>query len=496
MDLVLLLVTIIFLLVIFIWFQRPDPNLPPCPSRPLPIVGHIFVLQEDSRAQFKKWRHQLGDLFSIYMGRKLAVVVSSYELLKEILVKKGDGCLNRPDMFVDIATGIPKKGVIASPVEEWREQRAVTISILRAFGMGKNILAEKIKEEAKCYTDVLADLQGKPTDIRMVTNLSMCNIVCSVIIGERFQYDDKVIQDLMITLNLIIADFNPSSLVTFIPVLKYVPGDLFRTKRIQSSARKVMDLFVNKFVRSKANEKSDDGEQDNFVATYMREWKQKIKSNEPTTMNEDHLSKIIWDLFNAGTETTATTVIWCVLYAITHPEVQDKIYAEIVAEIGTERPPSIQDKPKLVYLNAFIMESQRLASIAALAIAHECNTDITIRNYTLPKGTIIIPNIDSVSYDEKIWGENVHTLKPERFIDDNGKLKNPEEFIPFGIGKRVCLGEGWAKMILFLYLSTIFQRFQVLPSNSASPPTLDYVFGLDVHPTHFEARFVNRNMDN
>lgn len=393
-------------------------------------------------------------------------------------------------VFTFQATGIPTKGVIMNSGHEWKEQRSVTISILKNFGMGKNLLAEKIQEEAQCYMDVLAGLGGKPTNLRIITNLSTSNIVCSVVVGNRFEYDDEYFQDLMATLDSIVEDLTVSNIVAFIPILKYVPGDPFKAKRITVSTKKVMNLFVKKFLQM------GDQREDTFISAYLRERDRRLQAGESTTMSEDNLAKIIWDLFNAGTETAATTILWSILYVLNYPEVQEKIFAEIEREVGTEKLPSVQDRPKLVYLNAFIMETQRLASISAISFARVCTADITLGNYTLPKGSIVIANHDSVAHDEKIWGDNVDKLVPERFIDENGKLKTPEEFIPFGLGKRACPGEGWAKMVLFLYLSAMFQRFKFLPPEPGSPPPVAYYYGIDVCPLPYEVRVVDRRTEN
>ncbi|CAG5115335.1 unnamed protein product [Candidula unifasciata] len=483
MDLLLVLVTLVLVLLIYFGLQRHDPRLPPCPSRPLPIIGHLLVLQPDSRAQFTKWRQEFGDLFSFYMGRQLNVVVSGHANIKELLLKKGDDCLDRPQMFFD------EKGVIMSAGPEWKEQRAVMLSILKDIGMGKNLLAEKIQEEIQNYTEVLAGLGGQPTNLRVITNLSTSNIVCSVAVGFRFEYDDADFREMMTTLDHIVEDLSISNMITYFPLLKYIPGDIFRANRIQSSIKKVMNLIINKFLQSGGESP------DTLISAYMKECQRRRQAGETTTMSEDNLAKIIWDLFNAGTETAATTILWCILYSLNYPGAQQKIYDEIEREVGSERLPSMHDKNKLVYLNAFIMESQRLSSITALSLPRMCTSDISIAGYTLPKGAAVHANLDSISYDEKIWGDNVNVLVPERFIDENGKLKVPEEFIPFGIGKRACPGESWAKTLLFLYLAAMFQRFKFLSPTDGSPPPTDYVFGIDVCPVPYEVRVIDRRAE-
>ncbi|KAK0061484.1 cytochrome P450 2J1 [Biomphalaria pfeifferi] len=186
-------------------------------------------------------------------------------------------------------------------------------------------------------------------------------------------------------------------------------------------------------------------------------------------MDERNLLRSVFDLFIAGTETTSTTICWFVLYMLNYPQVQKKIFDEIEAHIGTERVPSIQDRPKLVYLSAAIKETQRLSSITPQSVMRFCSKTHTIRNYTIPEGSLIAPNLDSVLLDKKIWGSDADVFNPDRFIDTNGQLKKPEEFIPYGVGRRVCLGESMAKTELFLYLSSLIQRFLLLPVHPDQP---------------------------
>ncbi|CAG5115331.1 unnamed protein product [Candidula unifasciata] len=491
MELTTWIVALLVFLVIYLWLQRPDPRLPPSPVRPLPVVGHLFSMARDTRPQFREWRKQCGDIYSLYMGQYLVVVLNGYDLIKEALVKKADAFSGRPQFFVDTATTLGGKGVIFSNGTLWKEQRSVSLSILRAFGMGKNILAEKIQEEVGCYMDALADLKGKPTDIRIITNISTSNIICSLLLGQRFDYDDTKFQDLIHKLGTLVEEQEMVSAINFLPWLEKLPGDFFKAKKISRSCIAIIDM-LNSVLKEKKRNVNDSNDVCNLIDAYLIERNKKIQAGLSTTLDDQNLLKIMFDLFGAGTETTSTTIYWCLLYMLNYPEVQEKVSDEIKYKVGTDRVPTIQDKTQLNYLNAVIMETQRLASIVPLSLTHMCSEEVTLKDYTLPKGTWIIPNLDSVLHEKATWGEDAMSFRPERFIDNDGKLKNPEQFIPFSIGRRACLGESLAKMELFLFLSNMFQRFQFLPPNPYGVPPLAYKTSAVVIPQAYAVRVVDR----
>lgn len=387
--------------------------------------------------------------------------------------------------------GMGGKGVIFSNGANWKEQRSVEMSILRTFGMGKNLLAEKVQTEVDCYIKYLASLNGKPSNIRIMTNISMSNLICSILIGHRFEYDDTYFQDLMHKLTALVSDLQNTSIVNFFFWLKYLPGDLFLAKRIETNMRAIMTLLM-KFIEEKRHQVDDANDVCNLIDAYMIERNKKVQSGASTSLDDQNLLKIMMDLFGAGTETTSTTIYWCVLYLLKHPDVQDKVYLEIKDKVGTDRAPNMQDKGQLTYLNAVIMESQRLASIVPLSLTHICSEEVTLKGYTIPKGTYILPNLDTVLHDKATWGEDAMSFRPERFIDENGKLQIPDQFIPFGIGRRVCLGEAIAKMELFLFLSTMFQRFHFVPAVPCSGQQIDCDCGLIIAPKPYEVMAIER----
>ncbi|CAB3398649.1 unnamed protein product [Caenorhabditis bovis] len=117
-------------------------------------------------------------------------------------------------------------------------------------------------------------------------------------------------------------------------------------------------------------------------------------------------------------------------------------------------------------------------------LLHRTTRDTVIRGFPIKKGTGVIAQISAVMLDENVFLDPF-TFNPDRFIE-NGKLKRIDELIPFSIGKRQCLGEGLARMELFLFLANIFNQFKIFPS-SQGIPNLDKSADASVKPRVFKA---------
>ncbi len=158
------------------------------------------------------------------------------------------------------------------------------------------------------------------------------------------------------------------------------------------------------------------------------------KHDKPLLLTERQLNQIIQDLFTAGTESNSTTMKWALIYMLHHPDIQTKVQKEIAEVIGAHRMPSMKDKTSMPYTEACILELQRMADIAPLAVPHVVTEDIVFRGYNIPKDTAVFPFLHGVHRDPKVWKEPF-TFNPEHFLDDNGSVCNREKIIPFGMGK-------------------------------------------------------------
>ncbi|KAJ8780353.1 hypothetical protein J1605_011617 [Eschrichtius robustus] len=134
-----------------------------------------------------------------------------------------------------------------------------------------------------------------------------------------------------------------------------------------------------------------------------------------------------------------------------NPDIQEKVHEEIERVIGGDRAPSLTDKARMPYTEATIMEVQRLSVVVPLSIPH-MTSEKTGKSRAFLLGTPLRearPLHPEDLRDPAIW-EKPNDFYPNRFLDDQGQLIKKETFIPFGIGKRVCMGEQLAKMELFL----------------------------------------------
>ncbi|GFO42262.1 cytochrome p450 2u1 [Plakobranchus ocellatus] len=418
-----------YLIKSIFWPSYPA-NIPPFPEKPYPIIGHLPYLAKRQREKFQEWRKTTGDIYSLYFGSNLVIIINGYKLMKEAFVKNADLLSSRPPRpEVDDS----HLGVTFANGPLWKEQRSISISILKSFGMGKASLANKINEEVSVYLDTLTALDGKPSDVSVLTSVSISNIICSIIVGKRFDYGDPFFISFLDCFKKMVRAAEATSPVMIWPWLRFIPGNFLNSKTRNICFQKVLTDFCDRFIELSEKQRNEDAPE-TFITSYLREMERLQKQGKETTLSKKSLRLLLLQLFLNGTDTTATTVMWFIAFMLQHPHIQKKMHDEISEIVGRDRMPDIQDRPKLPFSNAVIMETQRLGSIAAINMPRCTSGEVTIQGYTIPANTSVFPSMDSVLLDEDTW-EEPHKFKPERFLDSNGHLTKPEAFIPFSFGE-------------------------------------------------------------
>ncbi|KAM4690412.1 cytochrome P450 2B19-like [Rhinophrynus dorsalis] len=186
--------------------------------------------------------------------------------------------------------------------------------------------------------------------------------------------------------------------------------------------------------------------------------------------SQENLVISVFNLFVAGTETTANTLQFCLLVMIKYPHIQDRIQKEIDTVIGPHRLPGVADRVKMPYTNAVVHEIQRFLDLVPMSLPHQVTQDTFFRGFTIPKGTTIFPILGSVLSDPNHW-ETPDEFNPGHFLNEKGEFCTRLAFIPFSAGKRICPGEGLARMEIFLFLIAVLQKFTF--KAEAQPDTIN-----------------------
>ncbi|XP_037080315.1 cytochrome P450 2D4-like [Pollicipes pollicipes] len=122
------------------------------------------------------------------------------------------------------------------------------------------------------------------------------------------------------------------------------------------------------------------------------------------------------------------------------------------------RLPSLSDRSRLPYVEAVLLETQRLADITPLLVMHQSLAPVDVGRHRLPAGVQVIANVHSVHHSERLFPEPLQ-FRPERFLDADGKFQPDKNVMPFSVGKRQCVGESMARAELFLFVTCFMQKF-------------------------------------
>ncbi|XP_044926954.1 cytochrome P450 2K6-like [Mustela putorius furo] len=199
------------------------------------------------------------------------------------------------------------------------------------------------------------------------------------------------------------------------------------------------------------------------------------KGTSTAYFSDENLVALVSNLFVAGTETTASTLRWALLLMLRYPEVQKNVCDEITKVVGSAQP-RIAHRTQMPYTDAVIHEVQRFANILPTSLPHATTTDVMFKNYYIPKSTEVITLLTSVLRGQTQW-EKPDTFNPEHFLTSTGKFVKKDAFMPFSAGRRMCAGESLAKMELFLFFTSLMQKFTFLPP----PPGVSHL-DLDLTP--------------
>ncbi|XP_059659142.1 desmethyl-deoxy-podophyllotoxin synthase-like [Cornus florida] len=274
--------------------------------------------------------------------------------------------------------------------------------------------------------------------------------------------------------------FGLPDLFPSVKILGYITGMKPALQRLQLKMDKILDTIVNEH-RAKRKDMSTTNINDVPVEEVLVDVFLNIeKGGDNFSLTTDNIKAVILDIFGAGSENSATTIVWAMSEIVKNPRIMKKAQAEVREALkGKSNTIDETDIHGLNYLKSIIKQTLRLHPPGPL-IPRESIERCKINGYEIPEKTKMLINVWEMSTDPKYWGDRDY-FRPERFVDSCMSYKGTNfEYLPFGAGRRICPGISFGMASIELALAQLLYHFDWSVPNGIKPEELDMteIFGL------------------
>ncbi|KAG7654111.1 Cytochrome P450 superfamily [Arabidopsis suecica] len=441
--------------------KNPKFNLPPSPSS-LPIIGNLHHLAGLPHRCFHKLSTKYGPLVFLRLGFVPVVVVSSSEAAEAVLRTHDLECCSRPKTVGTGKLSYGFKDISFAPYGEyWREVRK--LAVIELFSSKKVQSFRYIREEEVDFMVKKVSesaLKQAPVDLSKTFFSLPASIICRVALGQNFHESGFVIdQDRIEELvtesaealgTFTFSDFFPGGLGRFLDWL-------FQRHKSINKVFKELDAFYQHVIDDHLK---PDGRKNQDIVTLILDMIDKQENSDAFKLNMDNLKAIVMDVFLAGIDTSAVTMIWAMTELIRNPRVMKKAQENIRTTLGLKRERiTEEDLGKAEYLNHIIKETFRLHPALPYVVPRETMSHIKIQGYDIPPKTQIQLNVWTIGRDPKRWTDP-EEFTPERFANSSVDFRGQHfDLLPFGSGRRICPGMPMAIATVELALMNLLYYF-------------------------------------
>ncbi|KAI0146818.1 cytochrome P450 [Xylariaceae sp. FL1272] len=476
--------------------QRPK-GYPPGPPT-LPLIGNLHLMpKEKGHLQFQKWAEQYGPIYSLVLGTKVMVILSTDQAVKDLLDKRSAIYSSRPDMYLaqDIASGGLQIALMEYG-ERWRMLRGIAHKSLNLTASRSYVPYQDLENKA-----MLVALLDKPSHfidhIRRYTN----SIATQMTFGFRTTSNDDPKLKQLYTCVKEWSDLSGSqgaALLDLYPILRHLPDALLPMRRhAKDHHRREYDLFVGHYLDAK--KRLLDGTAKPCICSDIARAQDQLK------ISDGQAGYLSGSILEAGSDTSASTLVAFIQALLIFPEVASVAQAEI-DEVCGDRIPDLNDLPDLPYIRGCVKEIMRWMPTAILGVPHCTTEDDHYLGYHIPKGAHVVLNVWAIHNDSRRYSDP-RRFDPTRWADDQRTSSEAaiafdatkrDQFV-FGAGRRICQGMHIADRILFLGISRLLWAFDIKRTVNQStgeeviPDMYDLTEGMLVGPKPFEANIKPRN---
>lgn len=215
-------------------------------------------------------------------------------------------------------------------------------------------------------------------------------------------------------------------------------------------------------VKEEKLSKSNNGD-DDYILSYVDTLLDLQLPHEKRKLSEDEIVTLCNEFLNAGTDATSTALHWIMANLVKYPQIQEKLFVEIKGIIGEAAEEIKEEVKQMAYLIAVVLEGLKRQPPGHFVLPHSVTDDAKLGNYLLPKNGTINFMVAEMGWDPKVW-EDPMAFKPERFMGSEEVFditgSREIKMMPFGVGRRMCPGYGFAMLNLKYFVANLVWKFE------------------------------------
>lgn len=416
------------------------------------------------------------------------VVVQGYDLVHKVQID--EVFEGRPDnFFLRLRTMGTRKGITCVDGPLWVEQRSFAVRHLRQAGYGKVQMDNHIRDECKDLINHISSLNGSPTWPGSFLAPSIVSVLWYLTASKKLERTDKKLNRLLELLQQRSKAFDMcGGMLSQMPWLRFIAPEKTGYNMICNLNKELHAFFMDHIAEHK-NNFSNDKIEDDVIYAYINEMK--IREGTLNNTFTDHqLTMTILDFFIAGSQSTSITLDLSIMTLILRPEIQSELRDEIDSKVEEGIEPSYNNKKLFPLTQAYLMEVQRYFSIAPITGPRRALWDTKLNGFDIPKDTTVLIGVRSVLMEKDYW-KDPEVFRYSRFLDES-KVIQHEFFMPFGQGRRRCLGDSLAKSCLFTFFVGMLQNFTIERPENESLPSTNLQPGILLSPKPYNVIFKER----
>ncbi|KAJ9564016.1 hypothetical protein OSB04_009176 [Centaurea solstitialis] len=452
--------------IVFLLLRRK--KLPPGPSF---LSSNLLLLRLSPGALITNLKSKYGPLITLSIGFRPSIFVSDHALAHQILIQKGAIFSDPPPNFLQRNIGSTCYGPTWRLLRQNLASEALHPSRVKSYAWARNWVLHILIGRLQVAAEAADGIQ-----VVKHFQFAMFSLLVLMCFGEKL--DDRQINKIARVQRDMLLGLGSGrfTVLTAFPKLGKI---LFRNrwkqfeKLVKDKERVLIPLIKS---RIDAIHSVHQLGNDRVVAyvdtlTNLRLPEEGTNAGNGGKLTDKDMVSMCSEFLNAGTDTTSTALQWIMANLMKHPDIQNKLYDEIVSVVGPPPPPlgekpectiNEEDVQKMPYLKAVVLEGLRRHPPAHFVVPHRVTEEVEVEGYVIPEGASVNFFVAEMGWDPKVW-DDPKEFKPERFLLNGGfdvSGSKGIKMMPFGAGRRMCPASDLALLLLEYFVANLIWFFR------------------------------------